>query len=971
MNDFGVIMNRVIAQVFERRAAASQPGTFEPTFILGLGGTGCMVLRHLKRMFRELREVEVKLLAIDCDQNIDRGSRADLPPLGPDLVLLPSAPAVGLMASARAGNAPSHITDFLPREIGDGRNFHDEVERKIQEGHGAGRFRRAGRLVFEANISGHATKNLDEQIRRIHADLVGLSTQVAATRQGRQFRQGCRVFVVTSLAGGAGSGFLLDALALVRRHFSGSSDRITLIALLPGPTLDQKINNAQDCLHTYGTAAGALREMEPMVTGQLTGYTFHLGDQAIVLPPGLANEIYLVDHYVNLEHGPAQVAQLDDIFSAMAMYLYAVTGTGLGMTQDQTRINDYTQPASARQMGFQFCTLGAATLLFPSEEILEYAIHRCAHATLRDWLSGPEELTTVEAAVRASCDQTSLGDYAGALAAFPPFDPADCFKIAGGAFKNWMALPDEALLNQADSFLAEYRANRLRQHAHQMSSALQAAEAGLESLRDNALGLCCATKTMLEAFISRMRNQIDQLDRSHTDPQTHGSRAWTAQRLALLQEALEAARQEIKSKPKYLDYGARKRFHGILNEILKLHFDEQRLAHLEAYLNRAKGVLDMMRAQIEALVRDCQFQASESQIHCHEKDRSGDAQSFVVFSVPRAGFHAWLDAHNVPTNVPIRQASDFTVFGLLDASLAAVTQAIENPFDAVDLPSAIAAAPDSDLARRFRSVLGASNPLIQFTKQRPLSVVESKAIAGKGFEAANPGLADSVKAAGGVPNANMLQNSSGRMIVCTTLLKGFQIRFWHALESSVQQYYRDPFYYGSLETSVEGSLPPLVAPQDRSAWFVIGWMLDAIRRRNTGAFYLNLIPDKASGLSKPALLLSSTGVGLLTQTLVDNGLLQGADPKSMLFDSSLMIGSSLQSSIARFDGPDFDDERALIQNWWDALPNVLEANRITEAALEWSDAVLQPAKSANPSEAAQFILLETALRQRLPQPKAR
>ena len=102
-------------------------GRYYPALVVGLGGSGCRILRHLKRRLSDTDMKQIRLLGIDSDNAENSKFTPELPALADsELVLLHAPTAVGVLERAAAGHtAEAHVLDYLPAK------FHPIVKEKI------------------------------------------------------------------------------------------------------------------------------------------------------------------------------------------------------------------------------------------------------------------------------------------------------------------------------------------------------------------------------------------------------------------------------------------------------------------------------------------------------------------------------------------------------------------------------------------------------------------------------------------------------------------------------------------------------------------------------------------------------------------------------------------------------------------------------------------------------------------------
>lgn len=193
------------------------------TLVVGLGGTGVLTLRALKRLYLDLpiaEQVPAKFLAFDFDRSAllgsDNGYLAELKEDSEFYYLDPQAIQQALRNIDRAHEGQpewEQILEWFPAR--------ERVRIPVGEveANGAGQMRSLGRLGFFLN---------DAAIeRKLRQDLQGLRSEIDVVR----YSEDRRVILIASLAGGTGAGMLVDMAYLVRRQFG--RPRVFAYLLLP------------------------------------------------------------------------------------------------------------------------------------------------------------------------------------------------------------------------------------------------------------------------------------------------------------------------------------------------------------------------------------------------------------------------------------------------------------------------------------------------------------------------------------------------------------------------------------------------------------------------------------------------------------------------------------------------------------------------------------------------------------------
>lgn len=336
---------------------------FTPTVIIGLGGTGHGVLLRLKKRFiDELGQVPpiVEFLSIDTTQEAEReetladGTRIELEANkerylvqveDPSTLLNPSNPHI--LEWWTPGSTVSSIIS------------------------GAQQIRQRGRLALFANYSeirDRLARKLDE-VRKVE--------NVAAMKdKGFKVseRKGVNVYVVSSLAGGTGSGMFLD-VAFIMRNVNPSSNISGVFILprvfsrLPGTDLIKA--------NTYA----ALKEIEKFATIRDTDTLrpIHYGVDTIRIKRPPFDMTYIIDSVNERERVIDEVKILN---ARVAEGLYILIGSEIGTGNTNAIDNIKSHLASAglvNQHSAGYCSFGVASCRWKAEKYkADYAMRQFA-----------------------------------------------------------------------------------------------------------------------------------------------------------------------------------------------------------------------------------------------------------------------------------------------------------------------------------------------------------------------------------------------------------------------------------------------------------------------------------------------------------------------------------------------------------------------------------------------------------------
>lgn len=198
------------------------------TLVVGVGGTGTLVLRALKKRYEETRvdeRVPASFLALDFDRSAlssDNNEQAFAPLSEEDFLYLNPGAIQELLRNIDRTQDGQLAWERVRRWFPDPERV--RIPTSEVEANGASQLRPLGRLGFFLN-----DELLETTLRR---KLGGLRAEVDSVR----LSTAKRVIVVSSLAGGTGGGMLLDIAYLLRRQ--DARPRVFLYLLLPEVFVD-------------------------------------------------------------------------------------------------------------------------------------------------------------------------------------------------------------------------------------------------------------------------------------------------------------------------------------------------------------------------------------------------------------------------------------------------------------------------------------------------------------------------------------------------------------------------------------------------------------------------------------------------------------------------------------------------------------------------------------------------------------
>ncbi|MFO0954671.1 MAG: tubulin-like doman-containing protein [Isosphaeraceae bacterium] len=438
----------LVSQVYGGQGGAAAPVLAQvvPTVFVALGGSGQRVLMRLRKRFHE-RDLNApppyaRFLFVDTDAQAfvpDREAPEDYADIQPRpgeqiACTINETQFHRVFDGLESGVDSAHMAWLKPGLRGLG------PQTLV---HGAGTFRQFGRLAFFLYYS-QIRERLERQIREVLRHAAERPADVDPSR--------IEVVIVTSLAGGTGSGMFLDVAYLVRDILEApdferlASKYVTIVAFMPTlweedqpdlyPKLQRNAYAALLELEYYGTPRtgdelflgdAAERPARPLdfkspygSDPSRTGFHVTWNGQDRYLRGPAWGSCFLIDNVNDL--APNAPLPRDEIFQMVADYLFLdfeqhgfairkrsarsnlvqykdrwhatwVRRPGGGVEYKQTALVD-TDVVYATQNGCGFSTFGLSEIYFDLEKLYQAAGYRLAwHMIKHRWIGVPRQYT--------------------------------------------------------------------------------------------------------------------------------------------------------------------------------------------------------------------------------------------------------------------------------------------------------------------------------------------------------------------------------------------------------------------------------------------------------------------------------------------------------------------------------------------------------------------------------------------------
>ncbi|MDR0507909.1 MAG: tubulin-like doman-containing protein [Dysgonamonadaceae bacterium] len=375
----------------------------ENHLIIGLGGTGGSILREMrKRIYEEFRDktpqqVNIEYLYVDSSP-ADLNNSSNWKTMGGSVHLL-EAQKVSIhgVSAAVLNNLPQYpgVKSFVSKED---RELLDDISSLISDGIG-GQRRRLGRLLFANNLSGPQDKSFITRLKQSVQNLIDKSQKNVVT-----------FHICAGLAGGTGSGSVIDAIAQIRKEFSpqvgiGDTYKINLYCYVPEIIIANPSWNCTENLYQPNGYA-ALSELNAISVGV---YKPHDVTGLSKNPDGTVKRLlqncdafesaYL---FSNINEANRQLKLGTELSAAVADFLFQKIVAGnmieggqmekLKKCENEGRLPE-RDGADNPVHGRRFLSFGIKRIEYPETEVKEYVTYNFAKQAARQlqfnkWIDG-------------------------------------------------------------------------------------------------------------------------------------------------------------------------------------------------------------------------------------------------------------------------------------------------------------------------------------------------------------------------------------------------------------------------------------------------------------------------------------------------------------------------------------------------------------------------------------------------------
>ncbi len=914
-------------------------GTFTPTLVVGLGGTGCRVVRRLKGYLGS--HSKVRLLGVDSDKS--ENDKFEMPPLDDsELCLLDVKRAITWLDRFNAGDSDYQWLSDLLEENGPETSIQSEIRQKIQAGAGCGQRRRAGRLMFAANVTGGA--NVRGRLTKIYEELRGLRSELGTIHRGFKMDDCTRIFVVSSFAGGTGAGILMEMLGLLRTIFEEPVDQITLVGLLPGMALDKKLHDARsEKGFTRGNSIGVLRELNALQRpGASRVFRFgpmdtHEWDSS---KESLATSVFLLEGDSGVKGG-APVDEWDEMTNASGFFLYNFLENRVGASELSGQVNYSPETNYEGEHGAVYRSFGISALRVPVLEIAKVGIYTAAS----NYLSGVMK----PAKGGVSQAKKEMGQTLGALS------------LNGGA--SFRDLFDKIQVPEADALQTESQWKKLRFASDDeligtIRSVLSDLEGSLPSYDSSCEEV---VNESLEKFRQVFESRcLDLIAGNHAVVREYFSRLiatlqeWNADLYAKLdtvgkqiregEQSLRYLEDRIHKLDFFLDWGKRKQYRSEVVVHISNLLDQYFLGKATPLSSRVIDLVRALETRCLGVLDELRGQRFVFQSYAEQLSKAVTKGLFVRSAMDGKQMAEWIEGYEQEIReVP---AAQLTAKGVLKALFLPTFQSMVKALSARDLVAEATGEGKKHLKFHLRGIDEAAKPLIALKSEAPdiEDLTPQKYVLGVSAVTQQKALSDHFPKFGeNETRFHMLDSDTGT-ICCLTTVVGFKISDLKRFDEFYGHYAKNPWiYHTDVDHRDLPSLDPRMDKEDHKyRLFGLGLFLEAVHQRGSN-YYVNLVGmDRGSDQPSYQWVVFSKERSRFAVVAHENGLV-AEPPKSQLRPTAEhRLDNSLEGALEALSDSEFAGFVGVIDDLWEDFVNRIGRREAGSLLQQFAEEILDP-----------------------------
>jgi hypothetical protein len=473
--------------------------TLRPTIVVGLGGTGQIVVDRVKEQILTYQGADsvIKFMVFDTAQK-DPASSLD------DQEFCYLGDFDGDDVIKRLESSPD-IAAWIPRNLRPG---------FVQDG--AHQVRPVGRLAMFWNFI-----RVRDYLRRAIADSMAIfNRRLGEMAKGRTVK----AYVVASLCGGHGSGTFLDTAYYLRHLIHNEFTArpfVSGIFLMPEPFMS-RVQAVQNQERLRANTYAALKELEHFV--DVRDFNCKYPAQPPIRVQSVPfDAMYLID---DVNEAAQVVRDIDDLFTMVAVQLYLELVTPLGDEQSNSFDNLLLhEPHAGTGKPKAFASFAVGALRFPADKIHHHLTFRAGRELIESGILERPDERTVEGMVISFVTQRRIREHEAD-------DVVDALNLTPRGRRVVVALDDSVVDVDASRLLAHVSNLENTLIPQRLEQAKQVMEETRNALLSEVLeGLGAQLRTIVrtrglsfaQRFVERLHQEV-RLYKSEMDEEREAAR---------------------------------------------------------------------------------------------------------------------------------------------------------------------------------------------------------------------------------------------------------------------------------------------------------------------------------------------------------------------------------------------------------------------------------------------------------------
>lgn len=342
----------------------------KPALIIGLGGIGSKIVTDVYNAIPEDERKKVVVHVFDTDVNAAKKLG-----LKEKDVTITSSDLTVRKCLAKDEIHKSNATEWFPTD--------SPTILNTQFLTGAGQVRAISRLAYMDSIGSGRLRDLEAKLSAF------------SQLNGESHAEEIRIMIVSSLAGGTGSGIFLQTALYLRDYFQKEGKSVTIRGsfILPDILIKNNVLNGTHIRNIRANGYACLKELDAIIRSTMSSGTEHSVNIQLAYKPGMKDDekvtknpydfVFLYD-YENTDGKSlgSYSHYLDHVAKTVYLQLFSDIAGEASSDEINMLVNVIENNGRAR-----YASAGVASLIYPYNDLIDYSAYRLANESLNQkWL---------------------------------------------------------------------------------------------------------------------------------------------------------------------------------------------------------------------------------------------------------------------------------------------------------------------------------------------------------------------------------------------------------------------------------------------------------------------------------------------------------------------------------------------------------------------------------------------------------